>query len=306
MPEKRTEIGRVNNTSNSYDLFPASPLDGTVVRRNAEDIGLPLTVLCWRESLRYDGSWFRHVNYVNCALEMVLEGEMAYLSDGRRFVVRKGELFLMVLGSNARFARTEVAARVHKICLIFSGFFVGILLHFLGIKQDCRFKVDSPEWFEREIREIIRLLEENSPSALRRSSARLYNLLLELSVFARQREEFGETRLGNMVRYQDLRISMPLGNGDLQKILFLKHSALNDLYRKNLGVTPHRFHRDRRLEQAAELLRTTSISVRDAALECGFPNYKYFLVIFRKKFGITPGKYRLERREGASPGEISF
>ena len=297
MTEKKTEIVRKSYTVNSYDLFPTHPLDGTVVSRRSRDIGLPLAVLCWGESLRYDSNWFKHVNYANCALEMILEGEMAYLSDGRRSLVRKGELFLMLPGSNARYGRTELAPRIHKLYLIFNGPFIGILLHFLGISEDTRFKVEEPEKFEKAIREITGLLEEDTPEALRLSSGRLYELLLELSVFVPQQEKSEEQRLLNVIRAQDLRINMPLGNSDLEKMLFLKHSALNELYKKNLGLTPHKYHCNRRLEQAAELLRTTSMPVKDAASECGFANYKYFLVIFKKKFGITPGKYRQKQKE---------
>lgn len=304
MAEKKTEISRKSHTKNSYDIFPNRPLEGTVVNRRSRDVGLPLAVLSWGESLRYDSNWFKHVNYAHCALEMILDGEMAYLSEGRRSAVRKGELFLMVPGSNARYGRTELAARIHKIHLIFNGPFVEVLLNLLGIRQDTHFKVDSPERFEKTFREIVSLLEENTLSSLRRSSVLLYELLLELSVFVEPPEKSEDKRLTNMIRFQDMQNSIPLGNRDLEKILFLKHSALNGLYKKNLGVTPHRYHRDRRLEQAAELLRTTSASVRETASMCGFANYKYFLVIFKKKFGITPGKYRAaQKKANVSPSE---
>lgn len=301
MTEKKTEIGRITYTSNSYDIFSTSPLDGTIVKQSAEDIGLPLAVLSWGEALRYDSNWFKHINYYRCALEMILEGEMVYLCSGRRFVVKKGELFLMASGSSVRYKRTECKDPIHKIHLIFSGPFVRILLYFLGIQEAAHFKVDSPERFEKMIREIGRLMEEKTPSSLRRSSVLLYDLLLELSVFAETQEHLEEKRLQNMIRFQDLQISQPLANRDLEKLLFLKHSALNELYRKKLGSTPHRFHLNRRLEQAAELLRTTSISVKDTASECGFANYKYFLTVFKKQFGLSPGKYRSEqKKEGLS------
>jgi len=33
-------------------------------------------------------------------------------------------------------------------------------------------------------------------------------------------------------------------------------------------------------------------SVTDAARECGFPDYSNYIQLFRKHFGMTPGKYK--------------
>lgn len=47
-----------------------------------------------------------------------------------------------------------------------------------------------------------------------------------------------------------------------------------------------------RIEQAASLLSTTSLSVTEIGLECGFNDSSYFVKVFQKYRGVTPNQYR--------------
>ena len=47
-----------------------------------------------------------------------------------------------------------------------------------------------------------------------------------------------------------------------------------------------------RIEQSAVLLATTSLSIVNIALECGFNDHSYFTKLFKKYKGMTPAKYR--------------
>lgn len=58
----------------------------------------------------------------------------------------------------------------------------------------------------------------------------------------------------------------------------------------------------RRLNQAAFLLSTTSLSVLEIALAVGYDNISYFHRLFRRKYQMSPRSYRLEQREGEGAG----
>ena len=47
-----------------------------------------------------------------------------------------------------------------------------------------------------------------------------------------------------------------------------------------------------RLEIAAELLTTTTDTILDIAISTGFNNISYFNRCFKKKYGVSPRKYR--------------
>ena len=52
-----------------------------------------------------------------------------------------------------------------------------------------------------------------------------------------------------------------------------------------------------RLEYASELLQTTGLSVEEVARQAGFLQSGSFIRAFKKYYGVTPGKYREERKK---------
>ncbi len=64
--------------------------------------------------------------------------------------------------------------------------------------------------------------------------------------------------------------------------------------------TPIDYLNGYRIEQACCMLLTGEGSVTDIAFRCGFNDLSYFIRIFRKYKGISPGKYEKRRRTGES------
>jgi len=58
------------------------------------------------------------------------------------------------------------------------------------------------------------------------------------------------------------------------------------------NITPTEFVNELKLEYCANLLLTSNLPVVDVCYSCGFENLSWFYKIFRKKYGITPSKYR--------------
>lgn len=95
----------------------------------------------------------------------------------------------------------------------------------------------------------------------------------------------------------------------LQALPF-NYDYVRKLFRKETGVTPHRFLSDTRLQAAAEHLSfassTEEMSVSHIAHLCGFREPLYFSRMFRKKFGLSPTQYQEKLREtlqGVPDGE---
>jgi AraC family transcriptional regulator len=64
------------------------------------------------------------------------------------------------------------------------------------------------------------------------------------------------------------------------------------LFKKACGTTPHQYLLKLRLEQAAELLRTTDLSIQAIAAQCGFVAASHFSAAFRRQFGRTASEYK--------------
>jgi AraC family transcriptional regulator len=65
-------------------------------------------------------------------------------------------------------------------------------------------------------------------------------------------------------------------------------------FKQSFGVPPHRYHVQRRIEQAKLLLADRAISITDIGLTLGYSQTSSFSVVFRKLTGWTPTDYRRE------------
>lgn len=73
---------------------------------------------------------------------------------------------------------------------------------------------------------------------------------------------------------------------------YYSHAAVSGAFKKHLGMTIVEYVIDRRLDYAAELLSNTSMTALEICSKTGYDSFSYFIKQFKKKFGVTPHKYR--------------
>jgi AraC-like DNA-binding protein len=66
------------------------------------------------------------------------------------------------------------------------------------------------------------------------------------------------------------------------------------LFRHATGLPPRQYVIRCRLEAAARRLREGELALKEIAEKIGYPDIYYFSRLFRKHFGVPPGKYRRE------------
>jgi len=67
---------------------------------------------------------------------------------------------------------------------------------------------------------------------------------------------------------------------------------LSRFIKKTTGKTFKTMLQEKRLEQAAFLLKHTNLSVVNTSLDVGYSNFSYFHRIFKSYYGLTPADYR--------------
>ena len=67
---------------------------------------------------------------------------------------------------------------------------------------------------------------------------------------------------------------------------------LSRRFRRAAGIGLHEYIVFVRLQHAARELISSSDTVTDIALRCGFSDGNYFKDAFKKKYGVTPRAYR--------------
>ena len=69
-------------------------------------------------------------------------------------------------------------------------------------------------------------------------------------------------------------------------------SYFSRLFSSEMGMSPRMYLEDLRLKAAMEFLFKEQISVKETAFRVGIPDVNYFCRIFKKRCGISPGKYK--------------
>ena len=83
---------------------------------------------------------------------------------------------------------------------------------------------------------------------------------------------------------------------ELAEELHYDFYTLSRLIRRLTGKNYTELVQNKRLTQAAYLLETTGLSVADISERVGYENMSYFHRIFKERYGISPKKYRVEKK----------
>ena len=83
---------------------------------------------------------------------------------------------------------------------------------------------------------------------------------------------------------------VPLRAEDYEALLGKSYHHINLLFKKQFGCTVKQYHQRVRMERAAQLL-IQGRSVQEAAAECGFEDYFFFINSFKNAHGISPAAY---------------
>ena len=94
------------------------------------------------------------------------------------------------------------------------------------------------------------------------------------------------------IEYIDNNLSQSIKLEDLATHVGISKFHFSRLFKKSMGLSPHQYVMQQRIELAKQLLLTSNMSISDVALECGFNSHAHMGKYFRQIVGITPKAYR--------------
>ena len=72
----------------------------------------------------------------------------------------------------------------------------------------------------------------------------------------------------------------------------LSASRFNEAFKEQMGITPHAYITNLKIDTAKILLKNPEISVTDVAMQLNFSSGNHFSSVFKRYTGITPSQYR--------------
>jgi AraC family transcriptional regulator len=100
------------------------------------------------------------------------------------------------------------------------------------------------------------------------------------------------TKLARVLAYVEAHLEGEVRLEDLAREACLSAFHFARSFKAAVGMSPHAFVLQRRLERARNLLQGTALSLAEVASACGFCSQAHLSTCFKRETGVTPGLFR--------------
>ncbi len=149
------------------------------------------------------------------------------------------------------------------------------------------------------INKLIRVCSGGEPGKNIYADLNLKELLIRLlqsqhlqQVFADAPDNSNQSRLHYLLHYIHENITDKILINTLCRKAYLNRNAFFKLFREQFGVTPLEYINNERIKMAKQLLANTRHNITEISRLCGFTDVNYFVRLFKKTEGITPGAWQ--------------
>lgn len=293
-----------------------------LINPRASQFGSANAVLTARGTRHYESNFAGPLS-----VKAVIEGEASWETAQGRFELVPGAVLL--LNDGEEYTITVDALRpVETFCFFFARGFVEDAWR--ASMTSSAALLDDPD--ARPSLSIIERLHFDAPlvAEIRRAHARMargedleesfHDTALELvraqcdldarvwqlpALRASTREELAR-RVGIATSYLHANLERDVRVDEAAREACLSPFHFHRLFSAYHGVTPHRYLTRLRLERARAALRAGGRSVADVAFACGFESVGSFTTLFKRTFGVTPGRIRKNEEPPAALPDLTL
>lgn len=136
------------------------------------------------------------------------------------------------------------------------------------------------------------------------NSFRSYGLCMSLMEETGKDWDFREKRsFGELLSLIQHNLYRDISVEEMAAATHLSRSHFTRLFSAAVGQSPRKYLEELRLKTALDILYSENLPVKEAAARVGIYDVNYFCRIFKKRYGLPPGKYReLNVRSGTGRG----
>lgn len=145
-----------------------------------------------------------------------------------------------------------------------------------------------------QMQEICDLFEKRNPLERLLQNTMLCSLLLNLyhDSESDRKVALSRQRTDQMIAYLQKHCEEKFSSVDIETYMGLSYKHLNDVFKKETGMTLQKYHCQMRMERAARLLQQTDLTVTQISERLGFDEVFYFSNVFKKQMKLSPMSYR--------------
>lgn len=100
------------------------------------------------------------------------------------------------------------------------------------------------------------------------------------------------TQLQRVLDYIHTHIDRDLSLTELASVINISPTYFASLFKTIMGIPPHQYVIQQRVEQAKVMLKRTDLAIADIALQVGFSSHSHLTQQFKRVTGTTPKQVR--------------
>ena len=217
-------------------------------------------------------------------IEFYLEDALTTTCDGNTFEIKKHHIQIAKPGQT-RFS--ELPFRTAYVKFDVQGQ--------IAEKLNCApeyFRSSHPERIYDKINEIILLSESENSLLLHSRLLSLLNLIFVDAKIPENRSGKNYEIISDAKRYIEDNFHNQIKLKDIADSVHLSEIYFHNIFTESIGISPHQYLINCRIENAKKLLWNTDIPICEVAEKVGFGCQQYLNKVFKRETDITPAAYR--------------
>jgi AraC-like DNA-binding protein len=157
------------------------------------------------------------------------------------------------------------------------------------------FQFDTNQDILNTIDKIIHLLFQGDQNFTISGSLHIYNLIIMLVNRLPEsmwQKKTIDSRIKEVIDIIEHNPGISEDNSFFASRINMATNSFARLFKENIGVTPHLYINQIRIDKACDLLHNSNSSIDRIAEQCGFFDRYHFSKMFKKAMNISPAEYR--------------
>ena len=220
-------------------------------------------------------------------VEYVSDGEGTVICGGKEYHIKKGDAYILPEGKEHRYYSDRTNPWTKKWFNV-SGTLCKKLLSAYGIENTVCFHNTSIDTLFDEFFDYCS--ENTDVGDIYENGAIIFHRIVQsLAANAKDNTESAAEKIKNYIDgniYEKLTAESVAGNAGFSV------SQLGRVFKAEYGETVYSYILEQKIRTAENLLKNSVLSVKEISDMLKFTDEHYFCNIFKKKRGVTPGKFR--------------
>lgn len=225
---------------------------------------------------------------IGCA-QYVISGSGIIICNNNIYTVHEGDTFILPEGSNQIYYSTP-DNQFERIWINFKGELAQALLDIYNLNDTVVFKNVNTLNILTEIHEKCKKL--NDPAEYKNQTSQLFFKLIQFIADNKQTTSESTSDIEQIRLYIDCNITENIKISDIARNFSFSQEHIIRIFKKNYGITPHRYILESKIRLAMTMLKMTDMRIDEIAEKLSFSNSHHFSTQFKKLMGCKPSVYR--------------